>query len=802
MRTCKLCETPHPNDVHFCSCGAFLDWEPVDEAPTIDPAAAPTSVVTAAEHVSVRLFLPDQPIEPDFLTTSVAPGGTTLVIARVRNQSDIVDSYSLRLEGLPEGWYTVDTPTVYLLAYDAREAYEEDVPIAIHPPRTPHAVADRWPIAVVATSQAHPTRVARAHAGVDIEPFWQIGAAPRPAVVTGLRRGELDGEVHNTGNAPVPVVLAAADAEDRCRFALPAEPVRIAAGTSAALPVVVRPKRPHIIGRKIDHRLELVARTADDQELAAPFTAVYRQRPWIAWWIPIVLLLLLIAAVILYLLWPDTAEVPDVVEQPSAFAAQKKLEEEGLTLNPKVEAKPRKGAKPGSVIDQAPDAGERVDEGKAVTVVVAAGRDKVRVPKLKGLKVADADQKLQRAGLTLGAVEPELNPDAKVGSQVPKAKVRRRRGSPVNVVLAPPKKAGGKKKKDAGAAEEVPAVAGGSAAAAVAALKKAGLVPMIERRIDEAPAGEVIGTVPPKGDPPPPDGVVTLIVSLGFPRLAFDTGTTALIAGGITGRPLRPIADAGAAVASTGAWSGDGSRVTFTRKGRLFVRRPGSNKRSSEIAPGRIARAAHPAFAPLSRSRIIAFAKDGGSPSKSDTLCWTDVTRTTRKTPSCRKLTGWSIDGVSWGPKAKLLLVSVTATSGPRRGILRLVSTSESLSDAGEWRVPGRLATPTDGSRGVIAAAFHPGGKQIAVVANLETGDFRVALVAADDLRLAKPEYLRLSGCDVAWRPDGKELAVVQSGSLCPQPRLGQIVRVQPGDERSVQTVVMRGQHPSWEPLR
>ena len=796
MRTCKLCDAaPHPDDVHFCTkCGAFLDWDPPDEPAgggLGDPAAAATSVVTAPEHVSVRLFLPDQPIEPDAVATTVAAGGSTLLMARIRNQSDIVDSYHLALEGLPEGWYTIDAPTVYLLSHDAREAFEEDVPIAIHPPRSSAAVAARWTVTVVATSHAHPTRVARARASVDIEPFWEMAAVARPAVVTGRRRRAFDGQVHNTGNAEVPVVVAATDAEDRCRFELPADPVRIPPGANRGLPVAVRPKRPHWIGRTIDHRLELVARTADDQELAAPFNAVFRQKPWIAWWIPLLLLLLLIVALVIYLLWPDTAKVPDVVKQPSAFAAQKELEEEGLTLNPKVETRVQKGAKPGSVIDQAPDAGERVDEGKAVAVVVAAGGGRVKVPKLKGLKVANADERLQKAGLTLGAVKPDLDPEGKVGTQVPKAGAVRRRGSPVNVVLAPAKKAGGKKEKKAAAAEEVPVVAGGSTAAAAAALKKAGLEPVLEYRIDPAKRDTVLGTLPAPGEPPPEDGKVVLIVSAGFPRLALDTGVNAFAVGGVTGRPVVGISR-DASVTSGGAWSPDGLKVAFVRGGKLFLRSPKSAARAHRITLGSGFAAEHAAFAPHLKRRVLAFVDGGGGADGGDAVCWLDVTGAA-SSPTCLPLTRWNVEGLAWAPDGKLMLASVV--SGSKRGLLRLVSSLPFSSEAVQWRAGRKIATRTDDA--VRAAAFAPDGVRLAVVTR--RGGYKVALVKPDDLRLEHPDVL-LAGCDVAWRSDGRELAVVQGSGTCGNP-VGRIVRVSPGNPGATRRVARRGRHPSWQPI-
>ena len=57
-----------------------------------------------------------------------------------------------------------------------------------------------------------------------------------------------------------------------------------------------------------------------------------------------------------------------------------------------------------------------------------------------------------------------------------------------------------------------------------------------------------------------------------------------------------------------------------------------------------------------------------------------------------------------------------------------------------------------------------------------------------------------MRGCEVAWRPDGRELAVVQSDDECGRP-VGQIVRVDPKRPRETVTVSSGGRHPGYQPL-
>jgi beta-lactam-binding protein with PASTA domain len=819
VRRCPRCGREHADDVHFCSCGAFLDWDPPAEADVTgargSPEATPVTVIEAAppaagvgELVSLVLFRPDQPVDGAPVTLVVPAGGRTTLVARVRNQSTIVDSYELHLHGLPEGWWTIDPPTPYLLPLGSREGYEDDVVIAIHPPRSPAAEARRWTFTVGVKSQSHPTRVAHAAASVDVEPFWQVAAAARPAVVTARRRATLFGEVTNEGNAPVAVALTAVDAEERCRFALPAQPAMVAPGAAGAVPVVVRPKRPLLIGRPLDHRLELLAQTEGEVAPAAQFFATYRQRPWIRWWVPLLLLLLVVAAVLVYLLWPDRVDVPDVRKQRSAFAAQKILEREGLTLNPKVGRKPKKGVRAGSVIDQAPAPGSTVDEGDAVTVVVATGPTRVRVPDVTKLTVAAAEKKLQRKGLTLGAVEPKLDPKAKVASQVPAAGVKRRRGSPVSVVLAKPKKKGdGKDAKDgkeggagagaAGGGGGMPAVAGAGAAAVVEKLAAAGLEPKQRRQIHPSKPGTVLGTLPPAGEPPPADREVIVLVSAGFPQLAYETDAGVFVADAVFGWPFERVAR-DAHLTTGGAWHAAGRRLAWIADGTLHVGRPSADRTRTVRRPGRAVVQA--AFAPA--GSLLAFVDrpraGGGTAPARDAICWTE--RAGRGEPSCRSLGDFRASGLTWRPGGEELLVA--ASRGERFGLLRLETRTAYSPDATKWLGGSRFATDVkrDGDvyRGVRAAAFPRRGKRLALVSNLRTPEFR--LVFANPDRLKPTRRLPVPACEVAWRSDGKELAVVQGGPGCLEPT-GPIVRFEPDAPRALRTVVFSGGHPAWQPI-
>jgi hypothetical protein len=57
-----------------------------------------------------------------------------------------------------------------------------------------------------------------------------------------------------------------------------------------------------------------------------------------------------------------------------------------------------------------------------------------------------------------------------------------------------------------------------------------------------------------------------------------------------------------------------------------------------------------------------------------------------------------------------------------------------------------------------------------------------------------------VSACQVAWRPDGQELAVMQADTACASP-LGNIVGVNPSSPTTLTPIATQAANPAWQPL-
>jgi beta-lactam-binding protein with PASTA domain/predicted Ser/Thr protein kinase len=126
--------------------------------------------------------------------------------------------------------------------------------------------------------------------------------------------------------------------------------------------------------------------------------------------------------------------VPLVVGETQSIA---ETEIRGAGLVPSV-AKHQDNAPSGQVLQQAPDAGQRVDQGSTVTIVVSSGQAKVAVPNVIGKTRSSAVSTLRSKGFAVSVQEQTVDvaaQDGKVIDQFPSPSTSATRGSSVNIVV-------------------------------------------------------------------------------------------------------------------------------------------------------------------------------------------------------------------------------------------------------------------------------------------------------------------------------------------------------------------------------
>ena len=241
-----------------------------------------------------------------------------------------------------------------------------------------------------------------------------------------------------------------------------------------------------------------------------------RPRPLLWPWL--LLLLLLVAALIAGAVWAATRdtrpEVPDVVGQ-TAPSAVRELRSSGYV--PEVHIRPAAGAAVGRVLSQDPGGGSKLEHGKPVTIVSAAGAVRSGVPNVVGLPVDQAFVRLQAAGLK-GSTKKVASTRARdtVLHQSPAAGTQAAKGSLVLLTIS----------KGGTGQATVPGVVGLTEPAATARLTAAGFRFKVTRTASTKPQGIVNSQNPAQGAKAARGSVVALSVSGGPSTTTGTTSTT------------------------------------------------------------------------------------------------------------------------------------------------------------------------------------------------------------------------------------------------------------------------------------
>ena len=316
VKSCPTCGRDDTGERDFCpNCGSYLRWDedpeqadtavltpasdsepqrepastalepvapaPVDEvvmAPAGLLADTPTEVLPAEPDVQVTVRVPgrdEDPAEVDVAT--VEPGGRAVLLATVRNQSGVVESYSLRIHGLPDGWSAVTPDVVHLVPFGADSGdYEASLELTITPPKSPEARAGAWPIEVMAVTHPDGKPVGASPARIVIGHFQQFECRVRPERARGDRSASFSVPVRNLGNAALPLQFRAEDAEDEVSFSFDPPRLEIPPGGDDHATVTATARQP-TTGTERERRLTVFV-DAPGQTLSGNVSFVQRPR--------------------------------------------------------------------------------------------------------------------------------------------------------------------------------------------------------------------------------------------------------------------------------------------------------------------------------------------------------------------------------------------------------------------------------------------------------------------------------------------------------------------------------------------
>jgi len=201
----------------------------------------------------------------DIPAVTVAPGSTATTSLTVRNDSDIVEAYSLEVVGDCASWATVEPPRVSLYP-----GTSETVTIRLEPPRSPEIRAGELPLGVRVLPTEHPDAVQVPETTVHIEEFHELQTELAPRRRRGWLRGRYKLAVRNQGNTPVQVGFTPGQAGEELAFAFnPAEP-KLEPGESVEVGLRVRTGKPVWFGSPVVWPFTLATAETGDQDETRP----------------------------------------------------------------------------------------------------------------------------------------------------------------------------------------------------------------------------------------------------------------------------------------------------------------------------------------------------------------------------------------------------------------------------------------------------------------------------------------------------------------------------------------------------
>ncbi len=643
--------------------------------------------------------------------------------------------------------------------------------------------------------------------------FTALDLQVQPSIAGGRRRARYVAVVTNPSSIAVSVRLAVVCEDGTTRGLVAPAVFELAPGAQRAAGVELRARRPRLVGSELERRATIQARGHDGAQVARRDIVLVQSR-LLPFWSVLVLAAVAAAAAFGVTLLPDRTTVPRVEGAADVAAAQGTLAAAGLTVDPRVRTRIVASVAPGTILDQIPDLGTRAERGDRVTLLIAVGARRAVVPNVEGVTLGRAVALVRAAGLSAGTVLPAGAPaDAIVASQLPVAGRRVAAGTVATLFAASAASSGAPAADGAephatvapraplpapvsGPNATVPPRDGERAAEYAQAVAAAGLTPKIIRAVSPAPLGTLIAVRPEPGSELAPRAPVRLVVAAGVPRLAFDTGAGAMrLFDPRSDRTVRQ-ATPPEGSATEPSWTADGRRVLY-RVGRRLLLASATSSSAGRVVYDGATRFAAATIGPTLQTGVVALVRRSGADGD---LCFARLGGGDLQ-PRCARDPKWDLGrAISWRADGRELLVFGVRRGRPGSfGILRYRSATAFSADPRDWS--GAIATDVSRKgRGVIAAAYSPSGRDVGLVTNIGIERFQLLVTPAAELRDPRARPLPVRACELAWRPDGSEIAVVQSDDACSRP-LGQLVRVDLARPRQTVTVAAGGRHPAYQPL-
>jgi len=180
-------------------------------------------------------------LSPDRL--QVAPGGSVTTTATIKNAGDVVEAYTIEVEGIDRHWCSLSVSSVSLFPGD-----DEKVQLTVHPPKESASRAGAYDVTLKVTSNRDPTLTTTAQLPMQVGRLLSFDLDLSPKKARG-GKGSYKVTIANHGNVPTTYTLAGQDPEGMCHFDFRQSAVTVEPGATTEVAMVVNSKNRPFTGK-------------------------------------------------------------------------------------------------------------------------------------------------------------------------------------------------------------------------------------------------------------------------------------------------------------------------------------------------------------------------------------------------------------------------------------------------------------------------------------------------------------------------------------------------------------------------
>lgn len=193
-------------------------------------------------------------------TFTVTAGQTVEATATLRNLGQTVDQFTLSIDGLDTGWFTLPVSSVALFPND-----QDNLRIILHPPEMAESGADSYPFRVKVSSQENPDEIATVDLTIETRVLPGLALEISPQRITG-RKGTYQIIINNPGDGEAALHLRASDTQGILRYSLEPDSLTVPAASQSEATLEVRLGWKAFLGGEKDLTFQVLASLAEGGE--------------------------------------------------------------------------------------------------------------------------------------------------------------------------------------------------------------------------------------------------------------------------------------------------------------------------------------------------------------------------------------------------------------------------------------------------------------------------------------------------------------------------------------------------------